>query len=49
LTLDVYGGKPEWNKNPKAVRRAGAEIERVVEQTIAEDFSGGGVASEAIF
>ena len=30
FTLDVYGGKPEWARNPEAARQVGAEIERAV-------------------
>jgi integrase len=32
FTLDVYGGKPQWNENLDAGRKAGAAIERAVEQ-----------------
>lgn len=32
FTLDVYGGKPEWDSNLAAARMAGAEIEREVQQ-----------------
>jgi hypothetical protein len=32
FTLDVYGGKPEWNRNHEAARLVGAEIEKVVQQ-----------------
>jgi hypothetical protein len=30
FTLDVYGGRPEWKRNPEAARLAGAEIEKAV-------------------
>jgi integrase len=30
FTLDVYGGKPEWEPNLEAARKIGAEIERAV-------------------
>jgi len=32
FTLDVYGGKPEWDRNLEAARLAGAEIEKAVQQ-----------------
>ena len=48
FTLDVYGGKPEWNRNLEAARLAGAEIERAVQQAAQDmneaaepDYSGG--------
>jgi hypothetical protein len=34
FTLDVYGGKPEWDRNLEAARLAGAEIEKAVQQAI---------------
>ncbi len=35
FTLDVYGGKPEWESNLEAARLAGAEIERAIQRVIA--------------
>ena len=34
FTLDVYGGKPEWDRNLEAARLLGAEIEKAVQQAI---------------
>jgi hypothetical protein len=36
FTMDVYGGKPEWNSNLEAARLVGAEIEKAVQQVIAK-------------
>lgn len=36
FTLDVYGGKSEWDSNLEAARLAGAEIERAVQRAIAK-------------
>lgn len=32
FTLDVYGDKPEWDRNLEAARNVGAEIERAVQR-----------------
>jgi len=32
FTLDVYGGKPEWERNVEAARSAGAEIEQAIQK-----------------
>ncbi len=32
FTLDVYGGRPEWDRNLEAARLVGAEIEKAVEK-----------------
>ena len=37
FTLDVYGDKPEWQRNLEAARSAGAEIERAVERLQREE------------
>jgi hypothetical protein len=34
FTIDVYGGKPEWDSNLEVARPAGAEIENAVHQAI---------------
>jgi len=34
--LDVYGGKPEGDRNLEAARLAGAEIEKAVQQVVAK-------------
>jgi hypothetical protein len=34
FTLDVYGGKPERDRNLEAARLAGAEIEKAVQRAI---------------
>ena len=36
FTLDVYGGKPEWDRNLEAARLAGAEVEKAVQQVSAK-------------
>jgi integrase len=36
FTMDVYGGKPEWDSNLEAARLAGAEIEKAVQRAIAK-------------
>ena len=36
FTMDVYGGKPEWERNLEAAQKAGAEIDRAIEQVRAE-------------
>jgi hypothetical protein len=46
FTLDVYGGKPEWEPNLDAARLVGAEIERAVKaheeenKAASHDYSG---------
>lgn len=32
FTLDVYGGKPEWNANVEAARKLGAAIEQAIQE-----------------
>jgi hypothetical protein len=36
FTIDVYGTKPEWDRNLDAARLAGAEVEKAVQQAIAK-------------
>jgi len=36
FTMDVYGGKPEWNSNLEAARSVGVEIETAVQQATAK-------------
>jgi integrase len=37
FTLDVYGGKPEWERNLEATQLAGAEIEKAVAKSEQEN------------
>jgi hypothetical protein len=41
VTLDVYGGKPEWARNLEAAGQVGAEIERAVTTQEQESKVGG--------
>ena len=34
FTLDVYGGRPDWEVNVEAAREAGSEIEKAVEKSL---------------
>jgi integrase len=44
FTLDVYGGKPEWEPNLDAARLVGAEIERAVKAHEEENKAASGVS-----
>jgi hypothetical protein len=32
ITLDVYGGQPEWGRNLEAAQLVGAELEKAVNE-----------------
>jgi len=48
FTLDVYGGRPDWERNLEAGRMAGAEIEKAITKYEAERDSENSVSLTAI-